>query len=159
MKLSTPTKTLSNLSRGDSKRLAAIVQKDPVLLAKVNSMHDGIVAARRKRNTPDRRLMEALTHEQLAKKAKTTPTTLSRFLSKHGIYGDVQVGSRFAYSKALAEKISEAVFWAGFALTATHCGHVMRDSSPKEADESHALAATYRAECDRILASIPKFKI
>jgi hypothetical protein len=159
MKLTTPTKTLSNLSKRECERLAVIVQKDPVMLAKINSLASGIAADRRKRNTPSRRVIEALTHEQLAEKAKTTPTTLSRFLSKHGIYGDVRVGSRYAYSKALAEKISAAVFWAGFALTATHCGHVMRDSSPKEADESHALAATYRAECDRILASIPKFKI
>ncbi len=140
-------------------RLAGIVQKDPVMLAKVNTLADGIAADLRKRNTPSRRIIEALTHEQLAEKAQTTPTTLGRFLTKHGIAGDVLVGNRLAYSKQLTGKICDAVFFSKLAMTAAHCSHKLRETQPDEAAKGNALADEYRAELARVLATIPKFKI
>jgi hypothetical protein len=128
-------------------QLARSVQKDPQMLAKVNALHAGI-------KTPSRRVIEALTHEDLAKLTETTPTTLGRFLSKHGIVGDVRVGSRLAFSKQLAEKIREAVFFSRLALTATHCAHLIRDTHPDEAAQGDALAAEYRADLARVLSKI-----
>jgi hypothetical protein len=140
-------------------QLARSVQKNPQMLAKVNALHAGIKANLRKRNAPSRRVIEGLTHEQLAEKCETTPTTLGRFLSKHEIAGDVRVGSRLAYSKPLAEKIREAVFFSKLALCATHSAHLIRDTQPAEAAQGDALANEYRADLARVLATIPKFKI
>jgi DNA-binding MurR/RpiR family transcriptional regulator len=135
-------------------RLARSVQENPVMLAKVNALHAGIKTDLRKRNTPSRRVIEALTHEQLAEKCETTPTTLTRFMHKHGIIGDVRVGSRLAYSKPLAEKIREAVFFSKLALCATHSAHLIRDTHPDEAAQGDALAAEYRADLARVLSKI-----
>jgi ribonuclease D len=140
-------------------QLARSVQKDPQMLAKVNALHAGIKTDLRKRNTPSRRVIEALTHEDLAKLTETTPTTLGRFLSKHGIVGDVRVGSRLAYTAPLAETIREAVFFSKLALCATHSAHLIRDTRPDEAAQGDALADEYRADLARVLATIPKFKI
>jgi hypothetical protein len=135
-------------------QLARSVQKDPQMLAKVNALHAGIKTDLRKRNTPSRRVIEALTHEDLSKLTETTPTTLGRFLSKHGIVGDVRVGSRLAFSKQLAEKIREAVFFSRLALCATHSAHLIRDTHPDEAAQGDALAAEYRADLARVLSKI-----
>jgi hypothetical protein len=135
-------------------QLARSVQKDPQMLAKIEKLHAGIKTDLRKRNTPSRRVIEALTHEDLSKLTETTPTTLGRFLSKHGIVGDVRVGSRLAFSKQLAEKIREAVFFSRLALTATHCAHLIRDTHPDEAAQGDALAAEYRADLARVLSKI-----
>jgi hypothetical protein len=135
-------------------QLARSVQKDPQMLAKVNALHAGIKTDLRKRNTPSRRVIEALTHEDLAKLTETTPTTLGRFLTRHQIAGDVRVGSRMAYSKPLAEKIREAVFFSKLALTATHCAHLIRDTRPDEAAQGDALANEYRADLARVLSNI-----
>jgi hypothetical protein len=136
-------------------QLARSVQKDPQMLAKVNALHAGIKKTDlRKRHTPSRRVIEALTHEDLAKLTETTPTTLGRFLSKHGIVGDVRVGSRLAFSKQLAEKIREAVFFSRLALCATHSAHLIRDTHPDEAAQGDALAAEYRADLARVLSNI-----
>ncbi|MFZ4716591.1 MAG: hypothetical protein ACOYMT_03525 [Chthoniobacterales bacterium] len=140
-------------------RLAWSVQENPVMLAKVNALHAGIKTNLRKRSTPSRRVIEALTHEQLAEKCETTPTTLTRFMHKHGIIGDVVVGSRLAFSKQLAEKIREAVFFSKLALCATASAHLIRDTHPAEAAQGDALANEYRADLARVLATIPKFKI
>lgn len=154
MKLSTPTATLSNIPKRDFSRLAKIVQRDPVMLGKIESLHAGIVADRRRKNTPSRRVIEALTHEQLAEKCETTPTTLTRFMHKHGIIGDVVVGSRLAFSKQLAETIREAVFLSQLALLASHSAHKLRDTQPDEAAKGDALAAEYRADLARVLSKI-----
>jgi hypothetical protein len=140
-------------------QLARSVQKDPQMLAKVNALHAGIKTDLRKRNTPSRRVIEALTHEDLSKLTETTPTTLGRFLSKHGIVGDVRVGSRLAFSKPLAEKIREAVFFSKLALCATASAQLIRDTRPDEAAQGDALANEYRADLARVLATIPKFNI
>lgn len=152
--LTTPTSTLSNIPKKDFTRLAAIVTRDPVMLGKIESLHAGIVADRRRKNTPSRRVIEAMTHEQLAEKCETTPTTLTRFMHKHGIIGDVRVGSRLAFSKPLAEKIREAVFYSKLALTAAHCAHTLRDTQPEEAAKADALADEYRADLARVLSTI-----
>jgi hypothetical protein len=156
MKLSTPTATLSNIPKRDFSRLAKIVQKDPVMLAKIEKLHAGIKTDIRKRNTPSRRILEAMTHEQLAEKCETTPTSLSRFLSKHKIAGDVVVGKRIAYSKSLAEKIAEAVCFNANAVFASICALDFRESSPEVAADSDRIALENRAERDRILATLPK---
>lgn len=156
MKLSTPTATLSNIPKRDFSRLAKIVQKDPVILAKIEKLHAGIKTDLRKRNTPSRRVIEALTHEQLAEKCQTTPTSLGRFLSKHRIAGDVVVGKRIAYSKSLAEKIAEAVCFNANAVLASICALDFRESSPEVAADSDRIALENRAERDRILATLPK---
>jgi hypothetical protein len=154
MTLSTPSNQISNLPKKDFTRLAKIVQKDPVMLAKIEELHAGIKTDRRRKNTPSRRVIEALTHEQLAEKCETTPTTLTRFMHKHGIIGDVVVGSRLAFSKPLAEKIREAVFYSKLALTAVHCAHTLRDTQPEEAAKADALAEEYRADLARVLSNI-----
>lgn len=154
MKLSTPRNQLSNIPKRDFTRLAKIVQKDPVMLAKIEELHAGIRTDLRKRNTPSRRVIEAMTHEKLAEKCETTPTTLTRFMHKHGIIGDVVVGSRLAFSKPLAEKISEAVFYSKLALTAVHCAHTLRDTQPEEAAKADTLAAEYRGDLARVLSNI-----
>jgi hypothetical protein len=135
-------------------QLARSVQKDPQMLAKVNALHAGIKTDLRNRNTPSRRVIEGLTHEQLAEKCETTPTTLTRFMHKHGIIGDVRIGSRLAYSKPLAEKIREAVFFSKLALCATHCAHLIRDTHPDEAAQGDALADEYRADLARVLSTL-----
>jgi hypothetical protein len=135
-------------------QLARSVQKDPQMLAKVNALHAGIKTDLRKRNTPSRRVIEALTHEDLAKLTETTPTTLTRFMHKHGIIGDVVVGSRLAFSKQLAEKIREAVFFSRLALLATHSAHKLRDTHPDEAAQGDALANEYRADLARVLSTL-----
>ena len=99
-------------------------------------------------------MIEALTHEDLSKLTETTPTTLTRFMHKHGIVGDVVVGSRLAFSKPLAEKIREAVFYSKLALTAVHCAHTLRDTQPEEAAKADALAAEYRGDLARVLSKI-----
>ena len=154
MKLSTPTATLSNIPKRDFSRLAKIVQKDPVMLAKIEKLHAGIKTDLRKHNTPARRVIEAMTHEQLAENCETTPTTLTRFMHKHGIIGDVVVGSRLAFSKQLAETIREAVFFSRLALLASHSAHKLRDTQPDEAAKGDALAAEYRADLARVLSRI-----
>jgi hypothetical protein len=154
MKLSTPRNQLSNIPKRDFSHLAKIVQRDPVMLGKIESLHAGIVADRRRKNTPSRRVIEAMTHEQLAEKCETTPTTLTRFMHKHGIVGDVVVGSRLAFSKPLAEKIREAVFFSRLALLASHSAHKLRESSPTDAAKGDALAAEYRADLSRVLSNI-----
>ena len=142
-------------------KAAALLRKDPTLLAKVNALAAGIKADRkaelRKRNTPDRRVIEALTHEQLAEKCETSPTSMSRFLSRHKIAGDVVVGNRIAYSKQLAAKIADAVYWNGNALWASWGADAMRESSPAEAEELARLQKEHASRRDAVIASLPKF--
>lgn len=134
--------------------MALEVKKDPAMLEKILKLHAGIETDLRRKNTPSRAAIEALTHEQLAAQAKTTPTTLSRFLNKHEIRGDVFVGSRFAFSKALAEKISLAVFYSSQTLLCENCAWLVRDSSPDWAAKSDVLAAKFRHQYQEILAEI-----
>ena len=156
MKLSTPTATISNIPKRDFSRLAGIVQKDPVMLAKIEKLHAGIKTDLRKRNTPSRRVIEALTAEELAEKCETTPTSLGRFISRHKIAGDVIVGKRIAYSKPLAEKIAHAVWLNSIAVCASGCAGVFRESAPEEAADADRIARENYADRDRVLATLPK---
>jgi hypothetical protein len=136
--------------------MTALVKRNPVMLTKIEKLHAGIKTDLRRKNTPKRAVMEALTHEQVASLAQTTPTTLTRFLGFHGISGDVLVGKRLAYSKPLAAKISDAVFYSSLALCAANCAAMLKDSNPSEAEQGRTLAAEHRAKCAEIVASITR---
>lgn len=136
---------------------ASIVKKNPKLLAKIETLAASIKRDLRRRNTPARRVIEAVTHEQLAELCETSPTSMSRFLSRFKISGDVLVGSRLAYSKKLAELIREAVFWNSNALWASWGADTMRESSPDKAQELARMQEEHASRRDAIIAGLPKF--
>ncbi|MCE9588371.1 MAG: hypothetical protein K8R57_08665 [Verrucomicrobia bacterium] len=137
-------------------QLSKLVQSNPVMLAKIEKLHAGIRIDLRKKNAPKRPVMQAITHDEVAKLSKTTPTTLRRFLDFHSINGDVLVGSRMAFSKPLAGMISEAVFYSQLALLCSNAHAMLKDSSPEDAEQGRALAVENRAKCQEIVASITR---
>jgi hypothetical protein len=144
------------MNKAELSQLTKMVQRNPVMLAKIEKLHADIKIDLRRKNAPKRPVMEAITHDDVAKFSQTTPTTLRRFLDHHNINGDVLVGSRMAFSKPLAVKISEAVFHSQLSLLATNCAAMLKDSSPEDAEQGRFLAAKNRAKCQEIVASITR---